>query len=175
MVRWTNSWYAPGAARQGAEELVKLGADLLTIHQDSPAALQVAEQHGIDAIGYQSDMLAFAPASTLTSVVWNWDEVYNQVVDRLYDDNITQRPLWLGLSEGAFGLATISSRVPEKLTRLVEQRRREMIEGRFYVFTGPIRDIDGDVRVLDGQIMTDESLQTMDFLIEGVIGFSGRS
>ena len=175
MVRWTNAWYAPGVARQGAEDLVKQGIDLLTIHQDSPAALQIAEQHGIGAIGYQSDMRAFAPTSILTSVVWDWEEIYNQVVDRLHDDILPLRSTWLGLREGAVGLTPISSRVPGELTRLVEQRQREMIEGRFYVFTGPIRDTGGDVRVLDGRIMTDESLQTMDFLVEGVIGFSKRS
>ncbi len=172
-VRWTNAWYAPGAAQKQAEVLVERGVDVLTIHQDSPAALQVAERHGIDAIGFQSDMSAFAPSSTLTSVVWNWGEIYNKAVDRLNDGNNSRRPTWLGLRDGAIGLAPLSSRVPDDLIRLVEQRQRQMIEGRFNVFTGPIRDIEGNERLPDGQIMIDEKLQTMDFLIEGVVGLSG--
>ena len=173
VVRWTNAWYAPSAAQQHAEALVGRGVDVLTIHQDSPAALQVAERHGIDAIGYQSDMSAFAPSSTLTSVVWNWGEIYNKAIDRMNDGNNSHRPIWLGLRDGVVGLAPLSSRVPDELIRLVEQRQRQMIEGRFNVFTGPIRDIDGNVRLPDGQILIDENLQTMDFLIEGVVGLSG--
>ena len=171
VVRWTNTWYAPTAAQQQAEALVEQGVDVLTIHQDSPAALQVAERHGIDAIGYQSDMRAFAPSSILTSVVWNWGEIYNKAIDRLGDGNNSSRPIWLGLRDGVVGLAPLSSRVPDELIRLVERRQRQMTEGRFYVFTGPIRDIDGNVRLPIGQIMIDEKLQTMDFLIEGVVAF----
>ncbi|MGI9490746.1 MAG: BMP family ABC transporter substrate-binding protein, partial [Geminicoccaceae bacterium] len=97
--------------------------------------------------------------------------MYDQIVDGLVDEAPQLRPAWLGLRDGVIGLAPISDRVPDELHRLVQQRQREIIEGRFNVFTGPIRDIDGDVRVLDGRIMTDESLLSMDYLVEGVVGF----
>lgn len=171
MVHWTNSRYAPGDAQRRARELIERGADLLTIHQDTPAALQVAEQLGVYAIGFQSDMSAFAPSSTLTSVIWNWGEMYSQIVDELSDADVQLRPAWLGLREGVVDLAPISDRVPDELQRLVQQRQREIIDGRFNVFTGPIRDVDGDVRVLEGRIMTDESLLSMDYVVEGVVGY----
>lgn len=171
MVHWTKSWYAPGAEQQRAEELLDRGVDVLTIHQDSPAALQVAERRGIHAIGYQSDMSAYAPSSILTSAVWNWGEMYDLIVGQLVDGDPQLRPAWLGLREGVVGLAPLSARVPDDLKRLVEQRQRELVDGRFNVFTGPIKDIDGDVRVLDGRVMTDENLQAMDYLVEGVVGY----
>ena len=171
MVNWTRSWYAPGKEQRRADELADRGVDVLTIHQDSPAALQVAERRGIDAIGYQSDMHAFAPSTILTSATWDWGEMYDQIVDGLVDEAPQLRPAWLGLRDGVIGLAPISDRVPDELHRLVQQRQREIIDGRFNVFTGPIRDTDGDVRVLDGRIMTDESLLSMDYLVEGVVGY----
>ncbi|MGI9419785.1 MAG: BMP family ABC transporter substrate-binding protein [Geminicoccaceae bacterium] len=171
VVHWTNSWYAPGVAQQRAEELIGRGVDVLTLHQDSPAALQVAERNGIDAIGFQSDMSAFAPSSILTSAVWNWGAMYDQVVEQLNNGDPQLRPSWLGLREGVVGLAPISSRVPDDLKRLIEQAQREMIEGRLNVFAGPIRDTDGDVRILEGRAITDENLRTMDYLVEGVVGF----
>lgn len=171
VVNWTKSWYSPGQEQERARELIERGVDILTVHQDSPAALQVAEQHGIDAIGYQSDMSRFAPSSILTSAVWNWGVVYERAVDHLQGNEAQLRPTWLGLREGAVGLAPLSSRVPDELRRLVQQRQREIIEGRMSVFTGPISDVDGDVRILDGRVMTDEGLQSMDFLIEGVVGY----
>ncbi len=171
IVHWTRSWYAPGDEQRRAAELADRGIDVLTIHQDSPAALQVAEQRGINAIGYQSDMRAFAPSTVLTSAVWDWGRMYDQIVDQLNDGTPQLRPAWLGLRDGVIGLAPISDRVPEELRRLVQQRQREMIEGRFNVFTGPISDVDGDVRILDGRTITDERLLSMDYLVEGVIGY----
>ncbi len=171
MVHWTRSWYAPGEEQRRAEELAERGVDVLTIHQDSPAALQVAERRGIDTIGYQSDMRAFAPSTALTSAVWDWGEMYDRIVDRLNAGSPQLRPAWLGLRDAVIGLAPISDRVPSELRRLVEQRQREIVDGRFNVFTGPIRDVDGDVRVPDGRIMTDESLLGMNYPVEGVVGY----
>lgn len=171
VVHWTQSWFAPGEEQRRAEELADRGVDVLTIHQDSPAALQVAERRGIDAIGFQNDMSAFAPSVTLTSAVWNWGKMYDQIIDQLNGADVQLRPTWLGLRDGVVDLAPISDRVPNELQRLVRQRQREIIDGRFNVFTGPIRDIDGDIRVPDGRIMTDESLLSMDYLIDGVVGY----
>ncbi|MGI9500965.1 MAG: BMP family ABC transporter substrate-binding protein, partial [Geminicoccaceae bacterium] len=92
ITHWTKSWYAPGDERKRALELVERGVDILTVHQDSPAAIQVAEQNGIGAIGYQSDMSVFAPSSILTSAVWNWGEMYGQIVNSLNDDDVQLRP-----------------------------------------------------------------------------------
>lgn len=171
MLHWTNSQYAPSEAQQRARELILRGVDVITIHQDTPAALQIAEQHGINAIGYQSDMSTFAPSSILTSAVWNWGEMYDQIIDRLSDGDVQLRPAWLGLREGVVDLAPISSRVPDDLKRLVQQRQREMIEGRLDALTGPIRDVEGNLRVLKGRVMTDRELHAMDYLVEGVIDY----
>ncbi len=171
MVHWTQSWYAPGNEQRHADQLVDRGVDVLTIHQDSPAALQIAERRGIHAIGYQSDMQAFAPSAVLTSAIWDWGKMYAQIIDQLSDAEAQLRPTWLGLRDGVIDLAPISDRVPDELQQLVQQRQREIVDGRFNIFTGPIRDGNGDVRVIDGRVMTDESLLSMDYLIEGVIGY----
>lgn len=171
LVHWTREHYGPGEAQRRATDLIERGVDVMTIHQDSPAALQVAEQRGIHTIGYQSDMRAFAPSSMLTSAVWNWGEMYGQIVARLDQRGVQLRPDWLGLREGVVGLAPISERVPGDLINLVQQRQREIVEGRFNVFTGPIRDVDGDIRIPEGRVMIDSGLHTMNFLVEGVAGY----
>lgn len=171
VVHWSREHYGPGEAQQRAVELIERGVDVLTIHQDSPAALQIAEQRGIHTIGYQSDMRAFAPSSMLTSAVWYWDEMYGQIVDRLDEQGVQLRPDWLGLREGVVGLAPISERVPDDLISVVQQRQREIVEGRFNIFTGPIRDTDGDVRIPEGRVMIDSGLHSMNFLVEGVVGY----
>src|SRR5579863_9414588 len=53
---WVNSWFDPGKEADAAKTLIDQGADILTQHTDSPAAMQVAEQRGIHAFGQSSDM-----------------------------------------------------------------------------------------------------------------------
>ncbi|MDF2758853.1 MAG: nucleoside-binding protein, partial [Thermomicrobiales bacterium] len=40
----------------------------------------------------------------------------------------------------------------------------------YTIFTGPIADQSGEIRVPEGQSMTDEELLSMDWFVEGVQG-----
>ena len=169
-VEWTNTWYGPGIERESAETLLNDGADIIAIHQDSPAALQAAQQQGKYAIGYHSDMQAFAPDATLTSVVWDWSGIYKEVAADMADGEWTSEQIWSGLDEGVVGLAPLSPKVPADLQSLVEQRRAAIVDKTLRIFEGPIRDTDGEIRVSSGQVLSDADLLTMDYYVLGVDG-----
>ncbi len=48
------------------------GADIITQHTDSTAALQAAAERGVMAFGQASDMIKFAPKTQLTSIIDAW-------------------------------------------------------------------------------------------------------
>ncbi len=169
-VRWTKTWYGPGIERENAEELLDSGADVLTIHQDSPAAIQVAQQQGKYAIGYHSDMSIFGPDATLTSAIWDWSVIYKQIALEMREGVWDPEQLWWGLEKSVVGLAPLSDRVPDQIKTLVEQRRQEIAERRLHVFEGPIRDVDGNIRVPSGSLLSDADLLTMDYYVLGVEG-----
>ncbi|MEZ5932277.1 MAG: BMP family ABC transporter substrate-binding protein [Alphaproteobacteria bacterium] len=169
-VVWTETWYGPGIEHEKANEVLNAGADVITIHQDSPAALQAAQQHGAYAIGYHSDMKAFAPEATLTSAVWNWAGLYMQIASEMHDGTWKPDQIWAGLDEGVVGLAPISEKVPADVRGLVEQRRQAIVDKTLRVFEGPIRDTGGDIRVPSGQLVSDADLLTMDYYVLGVEG-----
>ena len=169
-VAWTKTWYGPGIEREKAELLMDQGADVITIHQDSPAAVQAAAQRGKYAIGFHSDMSAFGPATTLTSAVWDWSVVYKQIAFEMREGVWDPEQLWWGLDKGVVGLAPLSDKVPADIKALVEQRREEIAERRLRVFEGPIRDTGGEIRVPSGIILSDADLLTMDFYVLGVEG-----
>jgi simple sugar transport system substrate-binding protein len=75
-VIWVNSWYDPAKERQAAETLVAQGVDVLTQNTDSPATLQVAQEKGKYAFGWDSDMSKFAPKAHLTAATNNWGGFY---------------------------------------------------------------------------------------------------
>src|SRR5580692_5278831 len=62
-VIWVDTWYDPGKERQAAEALIAQGADVLGQNTDSPAVVQVAEQRGVHAFGWDSDMSKYGPHS----------------------------------------------------------------------------------------------------------------
>ncbi|NJO37960.1 MAG: BMP family ABC transporter substrate-binding protein [Rhizobiales bacterium] len=169
-VVWTETWYGPGIENEKANEVLDAGADVLAIHQDSPAALQAAQQRGAYAIGYHSDMKAFAPEAVLTSAVWNWGGLYQRIAAKVKDGTWKPDQTWAGLDEGVVGLAPISEKVPADIRDLVEQRRQAIVDKTLRVFEGPIRDTSGDVRVPSGRLVSDADLLTMDYYVLGVEG-----
>lgn len=169
-VRWTNTWYGPGIELEIAEALLDLGADVLTIHQNSPAAIQAAQSRGKFAIGFHSDMSIFGPEATLTSAIWDWGVIYRQIAFEMREGVWDPEQLWWGLDKGVVGLAPLSDQVPADIKDLVEQQAEEIANRARHVFTGPIRDTKGDVRVGSGNILSDADLLTMDYYVLGVKG-----
>ena len=169
-IEWTNTWYGPGIEREKAELLMDQRADVLAIHQNSPAAIQAAEQRGKYAIGYHSDMSAFGPSATLTSAVWDWGVVYKQTALELRQGVWDPEQLWWGLEKGVVGLAPISDKVPDDIKALVEQRGAEIASRELRIFEGPVRDEKGDIRIPSGAVLSDADLLTMDYYVLGVEG-----
>jgi basic membrane protein A and related proteins len=77
---------------------------------------------------------------------------------------------WWPIGTGIVGLSPYGAAVPEPLKALVEQRKQDLVRGRFDVFWGPIRDQSGKVRIAGGEKPADSTLLSMDWLAEGVVG-----
>jgi basic membrane protein A len=78
--------------------------------------------------------------------------------------------VWWGLKEGLLELAPIADFVPDDVKDLVEEKKAEIVAGEFDVFVGPIKDNTGELRVPEGETMTDEEKLAFDWLVEGVVG-----
>ena len=169
-VVWTDSWYAPGIEREAAERLLDFGADVLTMHQDSPAVVQAAEQRGRFALGFHSDMGMFAPEANLASAVWNWQPLYEKIATDLHEGVFRPMQLWWGLETGVVDLVGINPLLPGELVERVEEARAGIVDGSLRIFAGTIRDADGVVRVPSGRVMSDAELLSMDFFVLGVKG-----
>jgi len=74
------------------------------------------------------------------------------------------------MKEGAVDLAPFGPAVPEEVRNLVNAERERIISGEQLIFTGPIRDQSGTVRVPEGVTMTDDEIWSMNWFVEGVIG-----
>jgi len=169
-VVWTNTWYDPGTEREAAESLLNLGADVLAQHQDSPAAVQAASKRGRYAIGYHSDMSKFGGKNHLTAAVWNWCPLYVYILKQVRAGTWKSEDLWWGMERGVVDIAPLSPVVPGAVRQLVEERKKAIVQGKFDLFAGPIKDQGGRVRVPRGSTVSDAQQLSMDWFVEGVVG-----
>lgn len=169
-VLWTNTWYDPAKEKQAALSLIDAGADIIAQHQNTPAPQQAAEERGVMGIGYNTDMSKMAPNASLTSAIWNWGPYYVDVVTAVQKGTWKSGSYWGGLKDGVIGLAPYGSKVSEEAKKLVDTARSKIVEGNWDVFTGPIKDQEGNLRVKEGQRLTDKELLEMDWFVQGVDG-----
>ncbi len=172
-VVWTNTWYNPQTERQAAEALLDGGADVIAQHQDTAGPQQAAEDRGLYGVGYNADMSPLAPEAVLTSPIWHWEVYYIDVVERVMNGTWESEQYWGGWQDGLVDLAPIADFVPEEIRTPIEDEVARFKSGEetiYTIFTGPIADQTGEIRVPEGQSMTDEELLSMNWFVEGVEG-----
>ncbi|WP_084813617.1 BMP family ABC transporter substrate-binding protein [Desulfogranum japonicum] len=169
-VVWTKTWYDPATEKEAAKSLLDAGADVIAQHQDSPGPQEAAEEKGVYSIGYNSDMSTFAPKAHLTSAVWNWGPYYTKVVNAVKNGTWKAESAWPGMDEDIVGLSPFGPMVPEDVKQKVAAKKAEIIAGTEKVFTGPIKDQAGTVKLAEGVTATDEEMLGMTWFIQGVVG-----
>jgi basic membrane protein A len=169
-VVWVNSWYDPGREREAADTLISQGADVLTHHTDSTAAVQAAEAKKVYSIGYHSDMSKYGPTSQLTAVTHQWGAYYTRAVQDAMAGKWKPGNVWGGIKEGMIKMAPFNPKVPKDVQDLVNKTAADIGAGKFHPFTGPVKDNDGKERLAAGKAMTDDVLSKMDYYVDGVQG-----
>lgn len=167
-VIWVNTWYDPGKEGDAANTLLSQGADVVTHHTDSTAAVQAAEKAGKFAVGYHSDMSKYGPKAHLTAATHHWGEFYTRSVSEVIAGNWKPGNLWGGYKEGMVKLAPINPVVPADVRDAIVKLETDLAAGRFHPFTGPVVDQDGKERIAAGKVMSDEELGKMDYYVQGV-------
>ncbi|HSV31760.1 MAG TPA: BMP family ABC transporter substrate-binding protein [Atribacteraceae bacterium] len=169
-VVWLFSWYDPGKETEATKALIDAGSDVIAMHADSGATALAAEEAGVYVIGYNSDMSRFAPTRHLTAPIWNWSVLTTYVAEQVINGTWRPENLWWGMDTGIVDLAPFGPAVPEEVRNLVGAARERIVEGAWKVFTGPIRDQQGAIRVAEGEVMSDEDLLSFSWFVEGVEG-----
>lgn len=169
-VVWVQSWYDPAKEREAAQALANSGADVLTQHTDSAAAIQLAQEKGIYAFGYNTDMSKFGPKAHLTSAVNQWGKFYTEKAQAVLDGTWKPEDVWYGLDKGMVDISPMNEAIPIDVQELVQAKRQEFIKGTAHPFDGPVTDQTGSVRVPEGKVLEDKAQQAMDWYVQGIEG-----
>ena len=133
--------------------------------------MQVAEEKGIHAFGWDSDMAQFGPHAELTANTENWAPYYIEEVRHVLDGTWTgNRNVRLGIKEGAVVLTPLRSAVPADVAQLFAARKQAIVDGALLPFAGPIKDASGVLRAPAGASLSVDSLNSLNWYVEGVEG-----
>ena len=134
-VIWVNTWYDPGKEADAATVLIQQGADIITQHTDSPAALQVAAKEGVYAFGQASDMIQFAPETQLTAIIDQWGPYYVERVAAALEGTWKSEDTWGGMDTGMVEMAPYTN-MPAEVRMAAEEIELAIMSGKFDIFPG---------------------------------------
>ncbi len=150
-VVWVNTWYDPVKEGDAAKVLIAEGADIITQHTDSPAALQAAESAGVFAFGQASNMIQFAPKAQLTAIIDNWNPYYIARVQAVIDGSWKKSDTWGDMKSGMVEMAPYTN-MPPHIAALAAQLEKNITDGTFDPFGGKysIGELLGMSKYVDG-------------------------
>jgi basic membrane lipoprotein Med (substrate-binding protein (PBP1-ABC) superfamily) len=174
-VIYTGEWCNPAKAAEAANTLAELGADVLSQHQDCPRpVVETAAKRGIYTVGYHSgDLQRFNEKGWITGADWKWGTLYVQITKDVMEGH---KEKWVsrhdrgGLETGQTDIAPFGSVVPKETQTSVMSKKKEIIDGKYAVFQGPMKDNKGTVRIKEGEKPSFEFIETMNWYTEGVVG-----
>ncbi len=169
-VIWTESWTDYDSNKIGAETLIdECGVDIIAMHCDSVAPLDVAEEKGVWSIGYNMDNSRLYPNSFLTAPVWNWSTFYTPQIEKIIQGRYYSGNYWQGTETGLVKLAPLTENVKPGISTVVAEKKAMLDAGTYDVFYGPVTDNEGKIRILEGENMPDGvMLNGFDWYVEGV-------
>jgi basic membrane lipoprotein Med (substrate-binding protein (PBP1-ABC) superfamily) len=169
-----NDWCDPAKQASATQTMIAAGIDVLTQHQDcTTTIIEAAEREGVFVSGYHHDASSAAPDVWLTGAVWNWGPIYTEIVSEIMNGSYKASVMFGGLEPGWVKLAPFGNNVPQDVQDLAMKTVEELRSGALNPFTGPLNDQDGELRIEAGETPNDETLQSIDWLVEGVTGSTG--
>jgi basic membrane protein A len=167
---YINSFNDAPKAVEAAQALVNGGADVLSTFVVTPGPLEIAQKNGVWAFSQYSDQTEFGPDALVSGVLMKGaveKEMELVLNSLLKGEKIPQGPRLYGLANG-LEMAPWGAKVPEDVRSKVDAVKQEIVEGK-NVFTGPLRDQTGKVRVQEGEELTDEFLfEHWNWYVDGV-------
>ena len=196
-VKWIYAWYGPDKAREAAESLIAEGCDALAFTEDTPAVIEVGQEHTekgkqIYTFSHYSAMQPYGEDSVVSGQLMDWGGMYVKILGDIQDGTWTNEDVWWLAKEGAAILGgnetdPINPKFVDDLKQaminteeygemsaydLVMKRYDQMKQGVdvFDPFTGPIYDNKGNLQIPAGERASKDDLLSIMYYVDNVEG-----
>ena len=175
-VIFTGEWSLAVKEAEATNALADQGCDVITCHVDSPKVVcETAVSRGAFVCGYHADQGPLAGDRYLTGAEWNWANVYTGMVAKTLAGETIENFVRGGLADGFIKMSALGPAVSDAARAQFEAVKAEIMAGGFAAIKGPLKDNKGNVIVHAGEafVETDVALESMDYLVEGVLSSAG--
>ncbi len=169
-VLWADSWYDLDIESQNAKTLIDNGIKYMGMEASSPAVPQTCEENGAYCVGYNIDMKDSAPGAVMTSFMWNWVPIFEDIMTKTADGTIDISADYYEGGDCAKLADFNEDLVPEDIQAKVNELKEKISSGEVVVYSGELKDDQGNVLVEEGETMSDEDILAQDFFVDNVIG-----
>lgn len=170
-VVFTASWCDPAKISEAVKNLKDQGVDVLNQHQDCPVAgIQAAEKEGMLSVGYHVDDSKFAPNGWITAAEWDWTKLFVDLVNEVRGGTYEVGQIRHSMKDGVVKLSPFGKNVPQAVKDEIAATEKKVLSGELNIFAGPVKDQDGKERIASGVKPDPISLESTNWLVEGVTG-----
>ncbi len=196
-VKWIYAWVGPEKAKEAAESLVAEGCDALAFTEDTPAVIEVGQDHSekgkqVYTFSHYSPMQAYGIDSVVSGQLVDWGIMYEKILTSLHEGTWSKDDMWWLAAENAALLGgsfeePINSKFVQELKsvtvptpdlgtlsayELVMKRYEQMKQGTevFDPFVGPIKDNTGKLQVVAGAKASKSDLLSIMYYVDNVVG-----
>ncbi len=175
-VIFTGSWCNPASQVKATRALLRLGADVLTQHQDcTRTVLEAAERAGVSSVGYHYDGSEVARRGWLAGSAWDWRGLFVDIVRTVGSGAFARSPYGrdfrgsLRTGDNPFVLTELGPTVAGATRVRVAEAEQRFRDGGS-PFTGPVVDSYGVERIAAGVVLSQAEIDSMDWFVAGVEG-----
>jgi len=170
-VVWINSWDDPALEAEASRSLIEHGCDVLASTLNSSITIaRAAQKAGVYSVGTNFDLHALVPNGWLTGQSWNWGPLYVKIIRSIQNGSWKPDNLRYGAQDGYSVLAPFGKSVPKTLQAEALQAMVQLQQHKMEIFSPPVKDRDGRIRLAAGQVADQAWLERMDWFVPGVEG-----
>jgi basic membrane lipoprotein Med (substrate-binding protein (PBP1-ABC) superfamily) len=165
-----SSFFDPPKATAAANALLGEDVNFLFAVMDEPSFLQVANDAGVWAAAWNTDVREFGPDVYVNTLQLDFGPYYIEQAEAALAGTweAKSQPDLLPLDLGAWG-----DQVPADVIAAVDELRPRLLDGTINPYTGPIVDNEGTERLAEGETLDDQQAYLIDWAVEGVSGVDG--
>jgi basic membrane protein A len=169
-VMYMHMWNNPIMEALFASMLIDRGVDVVAVHADSSGeAVITAEERGVWGVGFNNDMIPYAPNAALVSPMLDWSHYINLAVSMVVRGGPLGPDFLGGLVEGMVFLSPLNSNTIASGTDAAISSAESTLRGGQNIFTGPLVDNEGNTVVADGEAWRERlAAPSWTYILQGI-------
>lgn len=177
-VCWTGVWNSPESNAIKIEKLVHCGVDLIS-SKNNILSREATSKYGITSMLCTVNQEDKTLDRYIAAPIWKWEVFYKKIINSLINGSYArivnssrEKKLinfWWGIESGGIDIFIDYKQVPKETVKLIKLMRQLIISEQFSPFSGPVSDIDGNIRIEEGETLSVEEIIEMDWYADNII------